>query len=281
MKIVFKFIFLAAILLLTEQCKKEEPTPETPSTPETPVNPTENMVNLGETYIPGTSSKATVYSLRALFTGYNEIYAVFTDSVDGSKLNNGHFRINPVMDMGTMQHSTPVENSEDSVAVNNLFKSAVVFSMPGNSQQWNLKLFFHNHKNNKTGTGTLGVNVTDSNPLKLKTTTLSADSNAAVLISILQPSAPKVGINDIEFTIHKNKDNNNYPAVTNYVMEIEPNMPSMGHGSPNNVNPVHTQNGHYKGKVNFTMTGLWQIKLKLYKNGNLISSDQSFEMTLQ
>jgi len=44
-------------------------------------------------------------------------------------------------------------------------------------------------------------------------------------------------------------------------------MPSMGHGSPNNVNPVLTKNGHYKGKVNFTMTGDWRINLELNKDG--------------
>lgn len=54
-------------------------------------------------------------------------------------------------------------------------------------------------------------------------------------------------------------------------------MPSMGHGSPNNVNPVHIEKGHYRGKVNFTMTGEWQIKLKVFKNGVLLRDDLMFE----
>jgi hypothetical protein len=49
-------------------------------------------------------------------------------------------------------------------------------------------------------------------------------------------------------------------------------MPSMGHGSPNNINPLHIKNGHYKGKVNFTMTGDWRINLVLNKDGKTSST---------
>jgi hypothetical protein len=56
-------------------------------------------------------------------------------------------------------------------------------------------------------------------------------------------------------------------------------MPSMGHGSPNNVNPVHTSNGHYLGKVNFTMSGFWRVHLTIKKNGVLLSNDQYFDIT--
>ncbi len=41
-------------------------------------------------------------------------------------------------------------------------------------------------------------------------------------------------------------------------------MPSMEHGSPNNLNPTDFGNGHYKGKVNFTMTGMWRINIDIY-----------------
>jgi hypothetical protein len=54
----------------------------------------------------------------------------------------------------------------------------------------------------------------------------------------------------------------------------------MGHGSPNNVNPVHDAYGHYKGKLNFTMTGLWRIQLKLYKGGKLLTDQIFFDITL-
>ena len=180
-----------------------------------------------------------------------------------------------------MQHSCPVENTADTTTTDNYFKTAVVFSMPGTASEWSLNLNFHNHKNGLEGSGTLGVNVISSSPARFKSTVLSLDSNSSVLISLVGLLNPQVGINDFEITLHKKASMMSFPAIDNYSVEIIPEMPSMGHGSPNNVNPILTSNGHYVGKVNFTMTGLWRINLKLYKNGTLISSDQYFETTLQ
>jgi len=59
---------------------------------------------------------------------------------------------------------------------------------------------------------------------------------------------------------------------------MEPEMPAMGHGSPNNVNPVAIGNGHYKGKVNFTMTGLWQVNLDFMMGADLADDTQFFEI---
>lgn len=117
-------------------------------------------------------------------------------------------------------------------------------------------------------------------PARFRSTVVALDSNAKVFISYVLPQNPVVGINDFEIVLHKKASMMDYYPIENYTIEIVPEMPSMGHGSPNNVNPVHTSNGHFKGKVNFTMTGLWQVKLKLSKNGTLLSSDQYFEITL-
>jgi len=70
-----------------------------------------------------------------------------------------------------------------------------------------------------------------------------------------------------------------WPADSTYTFVITPEMPSMGHGSPNNVNPVHVGNGHYKGKVNFTMTGEWKVNIAVQKNGNTISKNAFFTIT--
>lgn len=71
-----------------------------------------------------------------------------------------------------------------------------------------------------------------------------------------------------------------YEPIEDYTIEIEPTMPGMNSGSPNFVNLVHGKSGHYSGKVNLTMSGRWQIKLKLFKNGVLLSDDQYFEIIL-
>lgn len=279
MKNFNKILLLAAIALLTFSCKKNqqiEPDEVTETT-----NLTTNLTKIGETYIFGANAKAVVYATKYFETGYNEIYVALYDSTDGSSLNDGHLDILPIMNMGTMIHSTPVENTEETLATNGYFKSAVVFSMPGSSSEWSLNLSFHNHKNGLTGNGTIGVNVALSTPSKFKSIVLALDSSKKVFISLVQPQSPHVGINNFEITLHQKLNAMDFPAINNYSVEIVPEMPSMGHGSPNNVNPLNIGNGHYAGKVNYTMTGLWHVKLNIYKNGVLISNDQYFEMTLQ
>jgi len=279
MKIFYKALLFAAITLIAVSCKKNkqiEPEEVTEVT-----NPTTNLTKIGETYINGAKAKAVVYATKAFETGYNEIYVSLFDSIDGSPLNSGHFDISPIMNMGTMSHGCPVENTEDTLASNGYFKSAVIFSMPGTSSEWSLNLSFHNHKNGLVGSGKIGVDVASSSPVKFKSTVVALDSNKKVFISLVQPKNPQVGINNFEITLHQKSSSMSYPAINNYSVEIIPEMPSMGHGSPNNVNPVNVGNGHYVGKVNFTMTGLWRVKLNIYKNGVLISNDQYFEMTLQ
>jgi hypothetical protein len=273
MKSIFNTLLLAGIILFAIGCKDEDKT--------TPTAPTETMIKIGETYINGAKAKAVVYSYKALETGYNDLYVSLLDSVDGTPLAEGHLSINPMMDMGMMKHSTPIENPKSTMATNGYFKVPVVFIMAGTASQWALNISFHNHKNNLEGEGSLGVAVIANTPSKMLSSVLPLDSNAKVFISMVLPSEPKQGINDFEITLHKKIGNLDFPAIEDYTVEIEPEMPSMGHGSPNNVNPVHTAKGHYAGKVNFTMTGLWHIKLKLYKNGVLLSNDLFFEITLK
>lgn len=278
MKTIFNLLAIAGILVLTFSCKKNTTSPEevTPI-----VNQTNDLTKIGETYIMGAKAKAIIYSTKPFETGYNIVYVALYDSVDGSILSNGHFDVMPLMSSGSMQHGCPVENTEDTVTTNGYFKAAVIFSMAGNSTEWSLNLHFHNHKNNLEGIGTIGVNVIAGSPVKFLSTVIPLDSNAAVFISLITPAAPQVGINDFEIVLHKRTSMMDFPSINNYSIEIDPIMLSMGHSSPNNVNPVLTSNGHYAGKVNFTMTGLWRINLKLYKNGALISSDQYFDTTLQ
>jgi len=91
----------------------------------------------------------------------------------------------------------------------------------------------------------------------------------------LAPKSPKVGINDIELFIAKKASMMSFPADSSLTVTLTPEMPSMGHGSPNNVNPVHVGGGHYKGKVNFTMTGLWRLHLD-FTNGSALADSTTY-----
>lgn len=272
------WMMAAAVIGLTS-CKKEDDT--TPSNsnntnPDAGLAIPSNLTKLGETYVLGAATKAVVYADKSAVSGYIKLYTALYDSATNARVKNGHFTINPMMDMGTMKHSAPVEQNSDSIPADQLFKSAVVFSMPG---AWTLDINFHNHENSKDGKGMLAVTVANPTVALMRNFIVAADDSARLLVSLVQPFSPKIGLNDFEITIHKKADMMNYPAVENYTVEIEPEMPSMGHGSPNNVNPVHTASGHYLGKVNFTMSGFWRVKLTIKKNGVLLSNDQYFDIT--
>jgi hypothetical protein len=53
-------------------------------------------------------------------------------------------------------------------------------------------------------------------------------------------------------------------------------MPSLGIGSPNNVNPVSIGNGLYEGKINLTVSGQWYTYDSIKSNGLLITPNSSF-----
>ena len=267
-------ITFATILLATNACKKDESI--------TTINPTptdqipSNYKLIGETYIYGAAAKAKVYAEKELFVGYNKIFVAMFDSVSNTRLTDGHFDVIPMMDMGMMKHSAPVEITDESIPSDKFWKAAIVFIMPSSAGKWTLNMAFHNHKTDKEGEGELEVNVI--NPTTSVMKSFMASDSTKLFVSLIQPATPKIGLNNFEISIHK-KDMMDFPAVNDYTLEIEPTMPSMGHGSPNNVNPVFTSMGHYIGKVNFTMTGLWNVKITLKKNGVTIDNKQSFDIT--
>lgn len=274
--------FLSLLLISTllggfSSCKKKSSTPE--DTTEPPITNELTLIKIGETYIHGAKAKAVIYANKALETGYNEIYISLLDSADGSKLNNCHVYMNPVFMEGNTSQNLPSENSNDTLAVNGYFKTAAIFTKAGTASQCYLSLAIHNHKYNLYGQGSLGVTVVAQNPVKV--TSLTGTDNSTFVISLISPVLPKVGINDFEIVLQKKSPGSDFAALEDYKIEIDPIMPSMGHGSPNNVNPTHSGKGHYSGKVNFTMTGLWRVNIKLSHNDSLITAAPFIELSIK
>ena len=245
---------------------------------------TVNPLKLKEFYAAG--AKVEIWGKKNFFMGFNNLTVILLDSVNTKDtLKDAHIYFKPEMTMVQtvgmpMVHSCPVENPAED-AINGVFQGAVAFVMPSSSgNTWKLGVYIHNHKNGKSATTNFDVNV-DNPTTSVMHSFIDSTANASKLfLSILQPLTPKVGVNDIEFTLHKKVGMMEWPADTTYTVEINPSMPSMGHGSPNNVNPVHFKNGHYKGKVNFTMTGDWKIGVIIKKGTTVISSDKYFNISL-
>lgn len=278
MKIYIKFIYTAAILsLLVTGCEKDNADDN--------ASPLDGLVKLNEGYASGAAAKIEIWGTRNYFAGYNKLVVVVTDSLNPSqKITDAHIHFEPemtmVMGMMTKVHAAPVENPDEE-AIDGVFPGAVAFIMPTVMDgSWKLKVGLHNHLADKEGEAEFDISVDSPDPSLIKSFVSNSMDSTKLFVSLLEPEKPKVGINDIEFTVHSMETMMSFPAEDGYSLEITPEMPSMGHGSPNNVNPVSTGNGHYKGKVNFTMTGEWRINVNVLKDGSAVSNGLYFEINL-
>lgn len=90
---------------------------------------------------------------------------------------------------------------------------------------------------------------------------------------------PKIGTNPFEIVAFRSDGHAFVPVETlHFTMRTE--MPSMDHGSPNNVDPTHDRDGHYTGQANFTMSGDWRIHLEITQNG-IALDNQYFDVLVK
>jgi hypothetical protein len=274
MKVSMKLLVVGVALMsaIFTGCKKDkDPEPNTSNT--------DGLTLIASGYTDAGSILVKVWAKDSLYSQYTPLFIEVKDSATNTVIEDGHIEIMPMMDMTTMVHSAPFENPSSTDAVNGLFPCAVVFQMAG-EMGWTLNVHVHEHVNGGEGEVTFPLVVMTPTPTRTRVVTPANGGNKLV-ISYVQPTSPKVGINDFEITLHSKESMDSWPGIENYTVEIEPEMPSMGHGSPNNVNPTHTGNGHYKGQVNFTMTGLWNVNLRIMDGTTVVDSTAYFEVTLQ
>ena len=253
-----KNILLVCItcVLAFASCKKEKITP-TP-TPTAPV--VENLIALGS----DTTSNNEVVTLFAqtssLQTGYNKLY-VSVKSLSGTSINDATVSFAPLMNMGSMTHACPSEQPVFNSEINK-YEGVVAFTMPSTSGTWTLGV------NVNGNSVTFGLNVIAA-ATKL-VGSYSGTDGSVYYLTLVPTAAWTVGMNDVEIMIHKKASMMSFPADNDFTMVLDPEMISMGHGSPNNVSPTSIGNGHYRGKVNLTMTGDWRFNFELSKNGTVI-----------
>jgi len=271
MKHTFQYCLLLIITsVIIFSCSKDTDQPDQ--------DPTAGLTKISEGYAVGASAKVVVYTKETtISTGYTKFYLALYDSVTGNRIDNASIQLTPTMDMGTMMHSAPYENPASEQAINHLFPCSVTFIMSSMGGSWTLKINVDNNQARKTGYLTIPVTVNE--PTKSKQKSFTAQHNGAkYFISLIEPSSPKVGINDMEIAIYKKVSMMSWPADSSLSVLLTPEMPTMGHGSPNNVDPVHIGKGHYKGKVNFTMTGFWRLNLDFMSGAAVADTTQYFDV---
>lgn len=216
------------------------------------------------------SLRVQIFSEKdSIKVGFNTLYIKVLDQ-NFNAITSRKLHTHPMMDMGTMMHTAPHEEASENADEDGYYKSSTSFIMTG---MWMYTV--QSIEGADTNEVIFTLDVGASSNVK----NVSGTDDARYFITLINPEKMNVGMNDIEFLVNKRESMMSFPAIENYSLEIEPTMPSMGHGSPNNVNPSHVKNGHYMGKVNYTMSGEWQINL-IMKNGESEVVNTNFMITL-
>jgi hypothetical protein len=260
---LFPLILLLALSLLSTACNDIS---------DKDVISEPDLLKLGEFTDNGVTVAA--YSEKPLQVGYNRIW--FEVHEDGVRFDQPHIHFNTMMHMEHHSHASPYgEPGHHRDEEHDLYKGWAIFTMPsGMMGSWELQLTIHDQaRSGFEVSGLIEIDVEQSNNL---ITFMTKDESRYVL-TLIEPADPSVGMNELTVALHQRESMMNFPPVLNATMEFEPWMPSMDHGSSNNVSPVHEENGFYKGQVNFNMTGDWELRFDLNINGEEIDR-KTFEI---
>lgn len=197
----------------------------------------------------------------ALEQGYNAISLRIKNKSTNIYEQNATVSWMPVMHMASMNHSCPKSTVTKTALKETLYDGYIVFQMAQNDTEfWDLKVDYT--INDMSYTATEIVNVPAF--AKRTVTSFMGSDSKRYIIALIEPSAPKVAVNDITFGLYTMENMMTFPVVNEYKIKIDPRMPSMGnHTSPNNVDLIQMADNLYHGKLSLTMTGYWKINLQL------------------
>lgn len=251
----FTFLNLSFVIILAlftlSACKEENSTSPDPTDL--------SLVKLASTQ--NSDVKVELYGKEEFEVGYNYVHVKLMDASTGTVIKNAKVTLSCIMDMSDHHHYSPIEQPQSETISGTMFPAAVIFSMgDDHGGTWNINVHYK-LPSGKEADLKMPVTVEDE-----ENVVSFSYNNENYLVTMLCMCDANVGINDIEFVVHKELDEEgNFQAIDSLTMDMDVLMTSMGHGSPNNIAPVNTGKGHYYGKINFTMTGEWRATLTLRK----------------
>jgi len=235
---------------------------------EEPINETDGLTMLQE--FENTEHTIEVYSkLDKFYTGYNHLSIRVKNNADNTYFQDISLSWMPMMVMQTMNHSCPKSaliKMEDKAS---LYSGYTIFQMTGvNGTGWSLKFTY-------TINGTdyvMEENINVSQSLKQNVTTFTGNDATKYIMAIVEPMKPEIAINEYKIALHKMESMMLFPVVEDYIIKLDPRMPSMGnHSSPNNTDLIyHTSDKLYHGNLSLTMSGYWVLNHKLLNQDDIV-----------
>lgn len=215
------------------------------------------------------TTKFEVYSASgtALYYGYNDIgFKVFISGIE-KKSGTVYFQPKMFHFIGSPWHSSPVSSSFNFDSDKQIFTGYTCFTMVSDSSgSW---YGFYNY-NNETSIDSVKFNVGVNTTNQVRAWDDMIGGHTYVL-TLIEPMNAKVGLNNLTYILHQTNNDKIYTEVNGAEIFIRTWMPSHGHGSSNNVNPLSTGSGRYSGKANFSMSGGWEVYDSIAYNGGTIT----------
>jgi len=210
----------------------------------------------------------TLLTDTRLETGMTPVY-VKVETAAGQPVTNATVAFTPMRAMSTgMSHTAPVIGPP-ALDDQGLYRCDVVFQMAtGAMGSWSASVSVA-RPGAATATAEFpSLTVADSGRAKPFTYTDPVTSSTTKYVASLNfDAAPKVGLNRVKVTLHRMQDAMTFVAVNDATIVLDPEMPSMGHGSPGSVNPTLASPGLYDGQLSFSMPGDWETTVTLSSGG--------------
>lgn len=202
-------------------------------------------------------------SARPLAVGQNVI--AYRITRDGAPVTRAHVVQHPLMTMPMKQHGCPTIEPGDADE-DGAFSGTVIFTMPsGDEGHWDLALAITPEGGDEVTVTFESLSVADSTARK----SLTVDGVNTIFTIAFAGGAPGVGRNEYTVSAHRASDAGmmRFEPVTDLTLTATPEMPSMGHGSSGNVDPVHRADGLYEGVASFSMAGDWALHVDVTAGG--------------
>jgi hypothetical protein len=207
-----------------------------------------------------------------LATGLTPVFCRITAA--GQPVTDAAVTFLPIMAMSSgMKHSAPVlgqgalDDAHD-------YATSVVFQMASSDMDtWSGKVTVSRPGKDAVEATFPKLAVEDSGRAKTFSCADAAGGTTSKYVASLNfEAAPKVGLNPAVLTLHRMKDMMTFEEVEGATLEIDPQMPSMGHGSPGSVQPTKTSLGRYAAQVSFSMPGTWETTLTVRSGASTLGT---------
>lgn len=222
-----------------------------------------------------------IYSATgSLQQGYNSISVRIKDKATAAYINPSTISWMPMMHMTNKMHACPYSAITAVSGKSSLYNGYIVFQMPENATEyWDLTVKYTIGAVEYQAVAPIAVPAS----AKQRVTTLTGADGVKYILALIEPTTPKVALNDMTVGVFRMASMTSFPIVDNMKIAIDPRMPSMGnHGSPNNVALTQSSlDNLYHGKLSLTMTGYWRVNMQLFDASNTLQGGQAIEGTLE